>query len=140
MANDRIGKSELITLDVIGSPEIGYLSFFESHKNIGFEIKSIHYTYGVPIGIKRGAHAHKERREILWCPYGSIRVNIDNGFEKIYYMLDSPNKALFVANRCWLDLIWVGEGSVLCSAASDYYDENDYIRDYDQFLQYVRED
>jgi dTDP-4-dehydrorhamnose 3,5-epimerase-like enzyme len=122
-----------------GDKDIGYLSFFEANRDIPFPIKRIYYTYGVPVGTKRGMHAHKTLQQLLWCPYGEIEVVLDNGKKKKSYLLESPEKALLVLKGYWHDMYWKKEGSVLCVAASDYYNEDDYIRDYDEFLKYVEE-
>lgn len=84
-------------------------------------------------------HAHKKLQQILWCPYGEIKIILDTGKAKNYYLLDSPEKGLFIENGIWREMIWEKEGSVLCVAASDYYKEDDYIRDYNKFLRYVEE-
>lgn len=130
--------SELI-LRPIGTEEIGYLSFFESQKDVPFDIKRIYYTYDVPINTKRGMHAHMNLQQILWCPYGLIEIILDDGKNKNSYLLDSPEKALLIGNGIWRDMYWRKKGSVLCVAASEYYNEDDYIRDYDLFLKYVKE-
>ena len=132
-------KNFLIKLNTHGNSELGYLSFFESNKDIPFNINRIYYTYHVPVDVKRGMHAHKELQQVLWCPYGEIEVILDDGKEKRSYLLDSPEKALLVLKGYWHDMYWRKEGSVLCVAASEYYDEEDYIRDYDEFLKYVKE-
>jgi dTDP-4-dehydrorhamnose 3,5-epimerase-like enzyme len=119
------------------SNKSGYLSFFEANKDIPFGIKRIYYIYGVSIGTKRGMHAHRRLQQLLWCPYGEIEVILDDGRERKNYLLDSPEKALLVLKGYWREMYWRKEGSVLCVAASDYYDEGDYIRDYDEFLNYV---
>lgn len=130
---------KLINFKQTGTLNLGYLSFFESSKDIPFDIKRIYYIYNVPVGTKRGMHAHKELQQVLWCPYGEIKVILDDGKFKETYFLDSPEKALLVVKGFWHDMYWSKRGSVLCVAASDYYDENDYIRDYDKFLKYVKE-
>lgn len=130
---------QIINLKTHGTPDSGYLSFFESQKDIPFDIKRIYYTYDVPVDTKRGMHAHKNLQQVLWCPYGAIEVILDDGVNKKLYFLDSPDKALFVLKGYWHDMYWRIEGSVLCVAASDYYNEDDYIRDYDTFLKYVKE-
>ncbi|MGV8148982.1 MAG: sugar 3,4-ketoisomerase [Alkaliphilus sp.] len=127
-----------ITNDSHGDKVTGFLSFFESGKNISFGIKRIYYIYEVPLETKRGMHVHKKMHQLLWCPYGKIEVILDNGKEKKSFMLDSPEKALLVGSGIWRDMYWKKEGSVLCVAASDYYDEDDYIRDYNEFLEYVK--
>ncbi len=131
--------SELINFRKIGNLDIGYLTFFESNKDIPFDIKRIYFTYEVPYGIKRGMHAHKRLQQLLWCTYGKIEIILDDGNTKKSYILDSPNLGLLIPNGIWRDIVWKKEGSVLCVAASDYYDENDYIRDYDEFLKLVKE-
>ncbi|MDK2907088.1 hypothetical protein X928_05370 [Petrotoga miotherma DSM 10691] len=130
---------KLITFKQIGRIEIGFLSFFESNQNIPFEIKRIYYTYYVPVGTKRGGHAHRELNQLLWCPYGKINVILDDGKGKKEFLLNSPEKGLLVGKGIWHDMYWIKENSVLCVAASDYYDESDYIRDYNNFLKLVKE-
>lgn len=131
--------NKIINLKKFGNSDQGYLSFFESYKDIPFEIKRIYYTYNVSVGTKRGMHAHKELQQILWCPYGEIEIILDNGKGKEKDLLDSPEKGILVGNGIWREIIWKKENSVLCVAASEYYNEEDYIRDYDEFLKYVDE-
>lgn len=84
-------------------------------------------------------HAHKKLQQLLWCPHGEIKVVLDDGEMKKTHILDSPEKVLFVGNGIWRNIFWEKENSILCVAASDYYNEEDYIRDYDEFLKYVEE-
>ena len=128
-----------LEIESLGNSEQGFLSFFESNREVPFNIKRIYYIYNVPVGIKRGMHAHKKLRQILWCPFGEIEVILDNGKAKKSYLLDSPEKALLVKEGYWHDMHWKMSNSVLCVAASDYYNEDDYIRNYDDFLKYVEE-
>ena len=116
--------------------DCGILSIFESNRDIPFEIKRIYYTYNAPLGTKRGMHAHKKLKQILFCPYGKIEVILDNGTEKKNVILDDPSKGLIIRGGIWRDLVWLKENSVLVVAASDYYDAYDYIRDYNEFLNY----
>lgn len=132
-------SNEIIELFRTGEKEIGYLSYFESNIEIPFEIKRIYYIYDVPLNVKRGSHAHKKLNQALWSPYGIVEVVLDNGENKKTYTLDSPNKLLLVGSGIWRDMYWKKEGSILCVAASDYYIESDYVRDYDEFLRYVEE-
>lgn len=131
-------NNHIQNLEKNGNLDFGYLSFFEANKDIPFEIKRIYYTYDVPVNTKRGMHAHKKLQQLLWCPYGEIEVMLDNGHKKESFLLDSPEKALLVLKGYWHDMYWRKEGSVLCVAASDYYNEADYIRDYEKFLKYVK--
>lgn len=130
-------KNSLLLLEGIGDGSVGCLSFFESKKDIPFEIKRVYYTYNVPKGTKRGKHAHKELQQALWCPYGEIEVLLDNGNRKKDYLLNSPDKLLLVGKGIWREMNWIKDNSVLCVAASDYYNEDDYIRDYKEFIEYV---
>lgn len=132
-------ENKLLSIKTNGSSELGYLHFFEENKDIPFEIKRIYYICDVPLEKKRGMHAHKKLKQVLWCPYGEIEVVLDDGKEKTSFLLDSPQKALIIVKGYWRELYWKVEKSVLCVAASHYYDENDYIRDYTEFLEYVKE-
>lgn len=123
----------------IGNSNIGFLSFFEAKKEIPFEIKRIYYIYQVPKDSKRGMHAHKDLEQLLWCPYGEIEIVLFDGKEEKRFLLNSPEKTLYIGNGIWRDMYWKKENSVLCVAASEYYDESDYIRDYDEFIQMVQE-
>lgn len=129
----------IINFKTVGTAVGGFLSFFESKKDIPFEIKRIYYIYNVPVGTKRGGHTHRELNQLLWCPYGKINIVLDNGEEKKEFLLDSPEKGLLVGKGIWRDIYWLEENSVLCVAASDYLDESDYIRDYNKFLKLVKE-
>lgn len=126
-----------VNLKKIGSLKEGYLSFFEENKDVPFEIKRIYYIYSAPLGIKRGNHAHKRLSQLLWCPHGKVEVILDNGIDKHSYILDSPQKALIIPKGYWRDMIWKKKDSVLCVAASDFYSEDDYIRNYNEFVKYV---
>jgi dTDP-4-dehydrorhamnose 3,5-epimerase-like enzyme len=131
--------NNLIQIRSVGNGENGYLAFFESQQDITFVVKRIYYIYKVPINAKRGMHAHKKLKQIFWCPYGKIEVILDDGEQKRSYLLDEPEKALILSKCYWRDIYWRKKGSVLCVAASDYYDEADYIRDYNEFLKFTKE-
>lgn len=126
-----------ISIKSVTTPGMGTLSFFEAKHDLDFAIKRIYYIHGVPAGTQRGGHAHKKLRQILFCPYGSITIKLDNGKETAEVLLDAPDKGLIVEHNMWRDMIWNQENSVLCVAASEYYDPDDYIRDYDAFKVYV---
>lgn len=116
----------------------GSLSFFEADKDISFPIKRIFYVYGVPKNGIRGKHAHKTNKQLLFCPYGQIKIILDDGKgRKSEVILDNPSVGLILNECTWVEMVWLSEGSVLCVAASEYYNENESIRDYDEFIQYV---
>lgn len=128
---------KLIQLKKIGSVKLGYLSVIDDIDDIDFPIKRVYYTYGVEEDGLRGNHAHKKLQQVIWCPFGCIEITVDNGNSKTVYLLDTPDKALVIPGKLWLTLQWKQAGSVLCAAVSDYFDEEDYIRDYSQYLKYV---
>lgn len=130
--------NQIIRVKKIGTIDTGMLSFFEVGNEIPFNILRIYYTYNVPTDQKRGMHAHKKTEQAIWCPFGSVEVVLDNGKEKNSFLLDSPDKVLLVGPCMWRDLYWKQENSVLCVAASTLYDEEDYIRDYDEFIKFVK--
>ncbi len=117
--------------------ETGILSFFESQKDIPFDIKRIYYITNVKKNDIRGHHAHKQLKQLLFCPYGEIEIMLDNGYKKENILLDNPSKGLIIESGIWREMEWLIDNSVLCVAASEYYDENDYIRNYDEFKRLV---
>ena len=117
----------------------GGLSFFEGMRAIPFEIKRVYYIHGVAAGEMRGRHAHKTLQQVLFCPYGSVRIRLNNGYEEETVLLDDPSVGLVLEPGLWRTMEWLVDNSVLCVAASEYYAESDYIRDYSDFLKYVKE-
>lgn len=119
-------------------PKAGGLSFFESERDIPFQIRRFYWIYEAEKGTHRGFHAHTLNWQMLFCPSGSINMILDDGTNRETVTLDSPSKGLLLTPGLWREMIWNQSGSVLCVAASEYYDPDEYIRDYEQFLEYVR--
>lgn len=117
----------------------GQLVALEEFKDIPFEIKRVYYMYDTKEGVRRGFHAHKSLEQILICIHGSCKILLDNGTEKKIIPLESPYEGLYVSNNMWREMFDFSPDAVLMVLASDYYKEEDYIRDYDQFLKYVEE-
>lgn len=117
------------------SDERGYLSVVENGVDIPFEIKRIYYLYMVP-EVARGAHAHKELQQLLIATSGSVDVIMDDGTNKRTFHLDRPWKGLYVPSGLWRDLENFSGGAVLMCLASEKYDANDYIRDYNVYKEY----
>ena len=122
-----------VSIKSVTAPGMGTLSFFEAEKDVPFAVKRIYYIHGVPAGVQRGGHAHRKLRQILWCPYGRIRIKLDDGAETAEVLLDDPAKGLLVEHNTWREMFWEQADSVLCVAADAWYDETDYVRDYRQF-------
>ena len=116
----------------------GYLSVIENDIDVPFEIKRIYYLYMVP-EVARGAHAHKELKQLLIATSGSVDVIMDDGINKSTFHLDKPWKGLLVAPGLWRDLVNFSGGAVLMCLASEKYDAADYIRDYNDFLNYKKQ-
>lgn len=112
--------------------ERGALVSLEQQKNIPFPIKRVYYIYNTA-DAPRGFHAHKNLQQVLVCLHGSCDVLLDNGKEKKTVTLDHPSKGLFVDKMVWHEMSHFSDGCVLMVLASDYYDEEDYIRDYENF-------
>ena len=127
----------MLQIKTISTPNLGSLSFFEADHDIPFPIKRIYYIHGVAKNIQRGAHAHKQLKQLLFCPYGSVKILMDDGHDIAEVILDDPSKGLIITPCIWRDMLWLVENSVLCVAASDYYDEGDYIRDYNEFITWI---
>ena len=118
----------------------GMLVALEEYKDIPFEIKRVYYMYDTKKDVHRGFHAHKSLEQILICIHGSCKVLLDNGTEKKIVSLEKPYEGLYIANNMWREMYDFSEDAVLMVLASEYYDENDYIRDYDKFLAFVKEE
>lgn len=119
--------------------ERGQLVALEEFKDIPFEIKRVYYMYDTAPGVTRGYHAHKSLEQILICIYGSCKIRLDNGREKKIVPLEKPYEGLYVSNNMWREMFDFSEDAVLMVLASDYYREEDYIRDYEEFLRFVGE-
>lgn len=117
----------------------GKLISLEEFKNVPFDIKRIYYMFETTKGVVRGKHAHKSLNQILICVNGSCKILLDDGKDKEVIILDKPDEGLFISNNIWREMFDFTSDAVLMVLASDYYNEDDYIRDYDEFLKYIGE-
>ena len=120
--------------------ERGQLVALEEYKDIPFEIKRVYYMYDTLDGVRRGFHAHKSLEQILICIHGTCKVLLDNGTEKKIVPLEKPYEGLYIANNIWREMYDFSSDAVLMVLASDYYKEEDYIRDYEEFIDFIKED
>jgi len=132
-----IDQCKIIDLPKINDPR-GNLTFIESEKHIPFEIKRVFYIYDVPTGESRGAHAHHTLKQFIICLAGSFDVNVDDGSKKKVIHLNRPWQGVFIPPRIWDSEANFDPGSVCLVLSSDMYNEKDYIRNYDEFLEAVR--
>lgn len=118
--------------------ERGLLIALEEFKDIPFEIKRVYYMYDTVEGVRRGFHAHKSLEQILVCINGSCKVFLDNGKDKKIVSLEKRYEGLYVPKNIWHEMYDFSPDAILMALASDYYDEKDYIRDYDAFLKHIQ--
>ena len=133
--NERM-KIELINLPKITDPR-GNLTFAEALDMVPFDIKRAYWVYDVPGGESRGGHAHKRLRQFVVAVSGSFHVTLDNGYERETVLLNHPYQGLLIDVDTWRTLDDFSSGAVCLVLASEHYDENDYIYEYDDFLAYV---
>lgn len=119
--------------------ERGQLVALEELKDIPFEIKRIYYMYDTGEDVRRGYHAHRNLEQVLICIHGSCKILLDNGKERKKVFLDKPYEGLYVSSNMWREMYDFSSDAVLLVLASDYYREEDYIRDYQQFVDFVHE-
>jgi hypothetical protein len=127
-------------LHVIELPVIhfraGNISPIENLKEIPFETKRVFYLYDIPGGESRGAHAHKECWQFLIAASGSFEVLADDGVEKKSFFLNRPNKGLLIPPGIWASELEFSSGAVCLVLASHFFDEKDYLRNYQEFLDF----
>ena len=128
-----VAGCKVIHIKTIPTVNAGELSFFEATHEIPFEIKRIYYISKVPEGVRRGFHAHKELKQLLFCPYGRIQLVLENKNGREEIELSDPSIGIVIEDCTWREMLWLQKDSVLCVAASDYYQTEDYIRDYMEF-------
>ncbi|MBO5317373.1 MAG: WxcM-like domain-containing protein [Oscillospiraceae bacterium] len=118
----------------------GQLVAIEATKDLPFAIKRVYYIYDTLPGVRRGFHAHRNLQQILICVSGSCKIHLDDGHDTAEVTLDKPNEGLYIANNMWREMYDFTPGAVLLVLASEYYDEADYIRNYEDFLKMVQEE
>lgn len=132
----EIGKIiDLPTQEVNGGTRTTVGSFV----GVPFDVKRTYWTYDIPAGAARGGHAHKECLEVIIAASGSFTVTLDNGSKKETYLLNRPDQGLLVNTGIWRTLQDFAAGSVCFVLASDLYDADDYIYEYEDFLEYAKQ-
>ena len=132
-----VAGCKVVHIKTIPTVNAGELSFFEATHDIPFDIKRIYYISKVPEGVRRGFHAHKELKQLLFCPYGKIQLILENEFGREEIELSDPSIGIVIDKPTWREMLWLQKDSVLCVAASDFYKVEDYIRNYDEFKKYI---
>ena len=135
MEKYSINDCRIITLPKISDPR-GNLSFIEETKHVPFEIKRVYYLYDVPGGETRGGHAHLDLQQFIIAMSGSFDVIVDDGRNKFRYHLNRAYYGLYIPTMIWRELDNFSSGAVCLVLASNFYSEDDYIRDYEEFSNY----
>jgi len=112
----------------------GSLIALEEGKNIPFPVKRVYYLFKTKEGVRRGFHAHKALKQVAIAVRGSCRFVLDDGNEQVEVLLDNPAQGLLIESFMWREMYDFSEDCVLMVLADQLYDESDYIRDYDIFL------
>jgi dTDP-4-dehydrorhamnose 3,5-epimerase-like enzyme len=118
--------------------ERGHLIALENNKSVPFAIKRVYYLTDTQPGVPRGFHAHKELTQVAVCVSGRCLMKMDNGQITEEVWLDSPDKAIVIDKMIWHEMHEFSADCVLLVLASDFYDEQDYIRNYDAFLELTK--
>lgn len=127
-------KPKIVELRQIGHERLGYIAVAEENISIPFDIKRVYWTYHTPDDIKRGGHAHKTLEQVIYCVSGSACLKVENILgEKETFVLDRPNNGLYLPPLIWRD-IEMRDRSVLLCIASELYNEDDYVRNYQDFV------
>ncbi len=128
---------QIIDFEIKGD-ERGSLVALEGNKNIPFDIKRVYYIFATQKAVRRGFHAHKNLKQILICVSGSCKILLDDGKENTEILLNKPNQGLLIKSMIWREMFDFSPDCVLMVLADGYYDEQDYIRNYQEFLRLVK--
>lgn len=135
MGKYNVYDCTIIELDKNHSDRKGNLTVVENNKTIPFDVKRVYYLYDIPGGESRGSHAHKELSQLIIAASGAFRVTLDDGNVKRSFILNRPYQGLFVRPGIWRDLDDFSSGAVCMVLASEVYIKEDYIRNYNEFLE-----
>lgn len=129
----NLDKCQIFDLPRINDPR-GNLTFVESNRHIPFSIQRVYYLYDVPGGSERGGHAHKALHQLIIAMSGSFDIHLDDGDAKKTIHMNRSYNGLYVCPMIWREIDNFSSGAVCMVLASDYYDEQDYYRDYSAFI------
>lgn len=131
-----VDDCKVIELEKHHSDRKGNLTVAENGLDIPFETRRIYYLYDVPGGESRGSHAHRNLTQLIVAASGAFQVTLDDGTDRKSFTLNRPYQGLLVRPGIWRDLDNFSSGSVCMVLASEIYDKEDYIRDYQSFIDY----
>ena len=134
-----LSKCKIIDLPRI-TDRRGNLTFIEEDRHVPFDIKRVYYLYDVPGGATRAGHAHKTLQELIIAVSGSFDVILNDGLKRKRVPLNRAYCGLYIPSMIWRELENFSTGSVCLVLASELYDEDDYIRDYEAFVEYAKKE
>lgn len=139
MIKIKIKNAGIIKLPIFSDYPRGDLGVGEVKKNIPFEIKKFYFINNVvdPETI-RGRHAHKNLKQVLFCMSGSFELHLDDGYNKQKILMDDPSLGIILGAKIWRVMKKFSQDCAILVVADNYYRKNDYIRDYEEFLRYVK--
>jgi hypothetical protein len=133
----NLDKCQIFDLPRINDPR-GNLSFIEANRHIPFDIRRVYYLYDVPGGAERGGHAHKALHQLIIAMSGSFDIHLDDGYAKKTIHMNRSYYGLYVCPMIWREIDNFSSGAVCMVLASEYYDELDYFREYNDFISDVK--
>lgn len=134
MKNNSVYDCSILKLNKIHNRS-GNITIVENTKNIPFKVKRVYYLYDIPGGAERGGHGHKNLYQLIVGASGSFNVTLDDGNNKKVINLNRPDSGILIVPGIWRELNEFSSGAVCLVLASETYSEDDYIRNYDQFLE-----
>ena len=132
-----MSKAKLIKFNQLGDDR-GHLVVVEGLKDVPFDIKRVFYIYGSDQDVVRGQHANRKTEFVLINVSGASKVTTDDGYEKTTFNLDEPDMGVYIPEMVWKNMYDFSKDSVLLVLASEHYDGNEYMRDYEEFIKEVR--
>ena len=130
-----VSDCKIVDLSMVHS-DAGNITVLENNVNVPFDIKRIYYLYDVPKGADRGGHGHYELQQYIVAASGSFTFILDDGINKKEFFLNDPSNALHIRSGIWREIKNFSSGSICLVLASHEYSESDYIRDYNEFIEY----
>ena len=130
-----VNNTHMIYLPNIGTPDGCFLTFAESNHHIPFDIKRVYYIHNFTVpGLSRGGHAHKAFEQVMFCVKGSFVFRLDDGKARQDVEMTDPAVGVYFGPGVWHEMVNVEKGTVILVLASHPYAEDDYIRDYSEFI------
>lgn len=140
MAKYSVYDCTIVEFDKHHSDRKGNLTVVENGATLPFDVKRVYYLYDVPGGESRGSHAHRDLEQLIIAASGSFTVSLDDGKSKRTFFLNRPYQGLYVKPGLWRELGEFSSGAVCMVLASEVYQPDDYIRNYDEFLDFRKEE